>query len=345
MNVKLPANIDDDDIGKHEDGHSLPESVPTHMSYALQRLKLAGLCREIVDTTADEYFQGLEVSYDKIMELDQKLNQGHKELPDFFRLDTGSRKRYAQLYQDRPSIAWQRLMIQQGFYFRLCRLHRDYFIRGARDAKYSYSHVVCLQSARRVIEIKRIMDNDGVGSTPNSAVFWCVMHHVFVATVILLMDACFNWDDILADKRREEILDACRMLDKAQRISSLVRDGINAMMDVLQKHWRPGRSAHQTGTMHSNAVSVKNGSAAGVETITSNPLPARHAAGIQVPAGEDMATFASFPANETSTIDGADRGLEGIWTEFLDSGAAFGPDPHDWMGLFTELTDVTGPCE
>jgi hypothetical protein len=64
---------------------------------------------------------------------------------------------------------------------------------------YSYSHVVCLQSARRVLEIKRIMD-DEVKFKPNSPVVWSVMHNVIMAAVILLMDVCFNWDDILADK-------------------------------------------------------------------------------------------------------------------------------------------------
>ncbi|KAL1965468.1 hypothetical protein VTN77DRAFT_5724 [Rasamsonia byssochlamydoides] len=349
MNVKLPANIEDEDIGKFQDGYSLPDSVPTKMSFANQRVKLATACREIVDKTAVEHFQGLEVNYDTILELDRRLNQVYKEIPDFFRLDPGSRRRYAQLYRDRPTIAWQRLLVQQAFHSRMCRLHREYFIRGARDPKYSYSHVVCLQSARRVLEIKRIMDKDEVRFTPNSSVVWSVMHHVFMAAVILLMDICFNWDDILADKQREEVLEACRMLDKAQQSSSLVREGINAMKEVLQKYWRSGRStaasnSHQTGTLHANSPADNNGGVAPAEGFASSTtLSTRETAGMKVTAVEARTAVTSSPSNETFPVDGSDRGLEGIWSEFLDSGATFGTDPHDWMGLLTELTDVSAP--
>jgi hypothetical protein len=75
MSVNMPANVEDDDIGKPQDGHSLPENVPTRMSCSIQRLKLAILCREIVDKTGTEYFPGLDVDYDKIMDLDRKLNR------------------------------------------------------------------------------------------------------------------------------------------------------------------------------------------------------------------------------------------------------------------------------
>ncbi|KAL1979611.1 hypothetical protein VTN96DRAFT_5451 [Rasamsonia emersonii] len=352
MNVKLPANIEDEDIGKFQDGYSLPESVPTKMSYANLRLKLANWCREMVNETAVEHFQCLEVSYDKILDMDRRLNQIYKELPDFFRLDPVNRRRYAKLYRERPQIAWQRLLVQQGFHSRVCRLHREYFIRGARDPKYSYSHVVCLQSARRVIEIKRIMDEDEVRFTPSSSVVWSVMHHVFMAAVILLMDVCFNWDDILADKRREEVLDACRMLDKAQQSCSLVREGINAMMGVLQKYWRFGKSTtasntNQPETLHASSTCERND---GVAQMQNNPVSAtvvstREAGGMQAPAAEEKTAITSLPANETFTADCSDRGLEDLWSEFLDSGATLGTDPHDWMGLLTELTEVNVPCE
>lgn len=95
MNVKHPSNIDDNAIELCGSDHVPALSVPTSMSYAIQRLKLAYVCREIVDETAVEHFQGLEVNYEKILELDRKLHQAYKELPDFFRLDATSRRRYA----------------------------------------------------------------------------------------------------------------------------------------------------------------------------------------------------------------------------------------------------------
>lgn len=237
MSVNLPANIRDEDMGQIKDGVALPQSAPDKkMSYTLERLKLATVCREIIDETGQEHSQGTEIEYSKILELDRRLDQVYKQIPDFFRLDSGNRRKYAQLYKECPQISWQRLLLQQAFNSRICRLHRYYFIRGAHDPAFSYSHVRCLQAARRVIEVKRIMDAE-IGSMPGSSLVWFVMHHVFMAAVFLMMEMCFNWDDILAEKRREEVMDACRMLDQAQQNSGLVREGINAMMDVLQRYW------------------------------------------------------------------------------------------------------------
>lgn len=322
MDVQKPANIDDEI--PHGDIHTLPISTPTKMSYTLQRLQLAKVCRETVDATAYDHFRGQEVSYDKILELDRKIQKTFTELPDFFRLDPMSRRRYASLYQERPQIAWQRCLLHQGIHSRLCRLHRQYLIRGARDPSYSYSHVVCLQSARKVIEIKRIMDEDEPKLMPPSSIVWSVMHHVFMAAVILLMDVCFNWDDILAERRKEEVLDACRMLTKAQQSSSTVRDGINALMGVLQKHWKNGKP----GTVSSpfiNPMAVED----------PPPLTESNTA-IDV-----KESSVDLPGSWIGEENG-ERHLEDIWTEMLDSSGNFGTP--DWTGLLTELTNATVPC-
>ena len=321
MNVQEPANMDDTMTREDGDHYSLPISTPTNMSYALQRLKLAVVCREIVDATSREHLQGQELSYNKILELDRKLRQAYSEFPDFFRFDPVSRRK--SLYQERPAIAWQRCLLHQGFHSRLCRLHRQYLIRGARDPTYSYSHVVCLQSARKVLEIKRIMDDDTPTFMPPSSVVWSVMHHVFMAAVILLMDVCFNWDDILADKRKEEVLDACHMLSKAQQSSSVVREGIDAMMGVLQKHWKSGK---QSVTIASSPVI--------------NPIALENHASI--PASNNMIPDIKSPADLPD--DNGEKHLEDIWTEMLNSSGNLSFDTPDWTGLLTELTNATVPC-
>src|SRR5581483_7579206 len=112
-------------------------------------------------------------------------------------------------YLQRPTIAWQRLLAQQGYHTRLVRLHRHFFLKGVKDPTYSYSHMVCVQSARRVLEIKRIMDEEEPIFSPPSSTVWSVMHHSFLSAVVLMMDVCFNWDDILADQKRNEVLEAC----------------------------------------------------------------------------------------------------------------------------------------
>lgn len=344
MNVKHPLNIDDSPTQSYGSEAGRKHSIPTSMSYSLERLNLAYVCREIVDETAVEHFQGLEVNYEKILDLDRRLRQVYKELPEFFRLDPTSRRRYAQLYRERPTIAWQRCLVQQGYHSRLCRLHRQHFIRGAGDPAYSYSHVVCLQSARKVLEIKRIMDEEEPIFTPNSSVVWSVMHHVFMAAVMLLMDVCFNWDDILANKRREEVLDACRTLSKAQQASTLVREGINAMMAIMQKYWRPTRNnpAPNDPTTSSSIPSFAGNSM--VETAASNTLPTPQS-NFQTVEVDNKALTTPFPVSEAFAMDNDNRELEDIWTEMLDSGGNLATEPTDWMDLLTELTNATIPCE
>lgn len=327
MNVRKPANMDDEIPSGAGDGYALPMSTPTSMSYALQRLELAIVCREMVDATACEHLRDREVSYDKTLELDRKIRQAYSEFPEFFRLDPISRRRFASLYQARPAIAWQRCLLHQACHSRLCRLHRQYLIRGARDPAYSYSHIVCLQSARKVLEIKRIMDNDEPQFTPPSSVVWSVMHHVFMAAVILLMDVCFNWDDILAEKRKEEVLDACRMLSKAQQSSCTVREGINALMGCLQKHWNTGKQSVPIDPPVIN-LPVDN--------------PTRSVPAMGAPAVDIKQP--SMDIRNTIGDESEEKHLEEIWMEMLDSGGDLSFDTPDWTGLLTDLTNATVPC-
>lgn len=341
MNVQHPSNLDDDEIGSEESVDEKPSSVPTVMSYTLARLELAVVCREFADATVDDHFQGLEISYDKILQLDRKIHEAYQRLPEFFLFDLTNRQRFNNLYKQRPTIAWQRCLIQQGYYSRLCRLHRQYFIRGARDPLLSYSHVLCLESARKVIQIKRIMDEEEPSFKPNSSVVWSIVHHVFMAAVILLMDVCFNWDDIMGDRRREEVLDACRMLSKAQQSSSVVREGISAMMEILRKHWYHDKEKSRAiGFPASDQSPSGPAIAASLETEGLRVLPS-HKPGFSDICFIGSVAPLSNPAN--AVANGGDRQLEDIWSELLDQGGNFVSEPPEWMDLLTELTNVAGP--
>ncbi|KAJ5261289.1 hypothetical protein N7478_011884 [Penicillium angulare] len=324
MNIRLPLNVEDDEI---ETGNEKPLSTPT-----------TEICREIVDRTAPEYLQGYEVSYDRVLELDRMLNEKHAELPDFFRFDQSSRRKYADLYRDRPQIAWQSAFIQQGYQARLCRLHRWHFIRGAKDPRYSYSHVVSLQSARKVLELKRIMDEEEPILQINSS-FWAVMHHVFMSAVTLLINICFNWDDILAEKQKEEVLGACRMLSRAQQVSSIAREGINAMMGTLRKHWiqqkRP--MSHLSGsqpepTFH---VDLQQLTPASSNVELNSNAQFMQPAEYHVSSGQDALNLQNTDSGEVP--------LEDMFSEMLDDTGNVELDSIGWMELLSELTHSTMP--
>lgn len=335
MVVNEPLNIEDEDIGRV--GQGQPMSTPTVMSYSLCRMKLAIVCRQVVDGTSQYHLRGQEVPYDITLALDRELQKILSEIPSYFRFDQDSQREYSQLYQDRPTFAWQRAMVQQGYHSRFCRLHRGYFVRGAKDPKYSYSHVVSLQSARKVLEIKRIMDEEGPVFTPHSSVVWSIMHHVFMAAAILLIDVCFNWDDILAEKRRSEVLDACRMLGQAQQSSPTARQGINAMMDILRKHWRHERHPASRGREN--------------DLLTSSDVSQSSRQNIPTPVSISVASTAPHQAPdrplalESTNLPSDPPLLEDLWAELLNDGAHAELDTPDWTVLLNELTNVTLPSE
>ncbi|OQD80288.1 hypothetical protein PENANT_c037G04170 [Penicillium antarcticum] len=338
MKVREPLNVDDKDIEHAEAG--LPLSSPTDMSYSLCRMRLAVVCRHIVDETAGYHLNGQEVPYEKILELDRELHKACAGIPSFFRFDQISRREFATLYRERPTLAWQRSIVQQGYHSRLCRLHRHYFVRGSKDPRYSYSHVISLQSARKILEVKRMMDEQEPVFTPHSSMIWSVMHHVFMAAVILLIDVCFNWDDILAEKRKEEVLDACRMLSRAQQSSPIAREGISAMMDILRKHCKQEKRPISSGS-HADppASSISNVTAnfSQADLVTATSLgPKRVCFAPQVSDCQPILLSESV----SDPLP-----LEDMWTEMLDGTAYTELETPDWTDLLTELTNVTMPCE
>ncbi|KAJ5910474.1 transcriptional regulator family: Fungal Specific TF [Penicillium tannophilum] len=329
MNVRVPLNVDDEDI---ESGIPVPLSTPTCMSYTLARLRLAEICREIVDETASEHFKGEDVPYERILDLERKLHEEYARLPPFFRYDQSSRREFANLYHERPVLCWQRTFVQQGYHARFLRLHRRYFVRGAKDPRYSYSHVVSLQSARKVLELKRIMDEEHPVVAPNGSFFWAIMHHVFMAAVTLLINVCFNWDDILAEKQKQEVLDACRMLSRAQQVSCIAREGINAMMVTLRKHWKQQKRPI-SGANPEQVV------------VAQRPLEEDTEEGRMIPFAPP-ARPSSHPHENTldpGTTDFNLVPLEDIWSEMLDDSAHVGLDTPAWMDLLNDLTHTGVP--
>ena len=325
MNVRLPRNIEDADLG-HVSGEQ-PSSTPTAMSYSLGRVQLAIVSRRIVDETACQLFEGTEVSYEKILELDRMLRDDLEALPDFYRFGQANKVRYATLYRERPAFAWQRSLLQLGYHHRICRLHREHFVRGAKDPKYSCSHIVCLRSARTIIEIKRVMDEDEPVMEPSSSMIWAVVHHVFMAAVILLVDVCFNWEDVLAEKRKEEVIAACRILTRAQRTSPVARRAVDAMMEILRKYWVQERGLRCLQAAEAQAVAP----------IGPNDSPAPLAggfAGVPTPAS----TTCPLTAPSEPQYASAEAPLEDMWTEMLDGSAYAGLDTPDWTQLLNDLT-------
>lgn len=152
--VDKPTNVDDIKISSlgPEVYVERDKEVPTDISYFLMRVNISILFREIVDAAA-EMGSFDELPYDLVLTFDKRLSDSLVDLPKYMHIDLKSRQENKDLDQKYPTLPFLRQMGHFGAQNRLTRLHRPYLARGSRDPKYSYSRMICLRSARSVIEL------------------------------------------------------------------------------------------------------------------------------------------------------------------------------------------------
>ncbi|OBT90022.1 hypothetical protein VE02_01624 [Pseudogymnoascus sp. 03VT05] len=341
MHVRYPQIVSGDLVAQ-SDQSSGSESTPTSMSYFLQRIRLSEICRTIVDSIP-RFLDDIDmVDYDKIVALDDQFEDLTKSFPVFFHLDEESRLMSRGTDHRFPHIATQRYLIHLGVLNRRCKLHQPYLIRGFVEAKYAFSRDVCLRSARNALEVNRVLEKtkSDLGCAP--ARFGTVMHHVFMATVVLVMDLCFNKIEGQEEQRQAEVMRACRMLQEAKQDSVLSKMFLDPLMEILQKHraillsdqkslsLTPSRarnshaSPHKTNHWSSNTVPQRplhfpTSNGANQCTDNTSPMAPVNHAGQQY----DM----------TQTFD--HTGIDEIMQNYIDIGPNM--DIPRWNELFADL--------
>ncbi|GAB1206509.1 hypothetical protein APSETT445_005199 [Aspergillus pseudonomiae] len=199
-------------------------------SYFLQRVRLAEICRAVVDSLSP--LKMIEnANYEQIIFLDGKFEDLIRSLPAFFRLDQGSKLLYTA-----PQLTLQRYLIHLGIYTRRSRLHQHFVVAGFTDPKYTFSRNACLNSSRAVLQIcyKLEEKKDDLELIP--ARLATVVHHVFMATVVLVMDLCSNKVEGFEEQRQAEVTRACRLLDSLKQDSAMAAKLAHPLMEILQKH-------------------------------------------------------------------------------------------------------------
>lgn len=257
MAVDYPTNVDDADITA-AGLYAKPLSVPTCTTFMIFRNSTAAVFREIVDAALDQGIELEELPYQTVLELDRKLSDIVEEWPTFFRLDTKSCKESRKFDKCHPFLRHQRDMGNFGFHVRLSRLHRPYLARGATLQQYAYSRMVCLRSARTVVEVgKSLLASQDFRPIK----MWTVGHHIFVSTVILVMDYCFNREEPRAKERKEEIMGCFKLLENTQEYSTIAKQGLKRLRIFLNGHaekpWiEPRVSDQPADSFHAGAFST-----------------------------------------------------------------------------------------
>lgn len=214
----------------HPQDQESQDGAPSSISFFLQVIRLSEVCRIIVDSIPC-IFEDIELAnYEQIIALDSRFENFIVSLPPFFRLD------WKDDNDTQPQLATQRYLIHLGAHTRRSKLHQPFLVRGFVEPKYAYSRTACLRSARTILNVCRVLQEKQGNLTYIPARLGAVVHHVFTAAVVLVMDLCFNKVDGKEEQRQEEVMQACRMLDELKRDSRMAAKFLSPLMEILQKH-------------------------------------------------------------------------------------------------------------
>lgn len=235
MVVKKPLNMNDEDLVEGTSRVEQSISQPTTMSYALQRIRLAQISRNMVDRTPLFMASADDLSQELVMDIDTELQVLINDTPPFFSMSTQELITTYQLDPSRAAnIAHQGYIFYTLLYAQRCKLHFPHFSRGFVDFTYASSRDLCLQSARKVIQTQSQLGNTGL--TANRFKFLGFLTSVFVATIVVLMDLCHSKPSPQQEKQRGEIADAIRLLEEAKNESETTAKFLDSLMHVLRKH-------------------------------------------------------------------------------------------------------------
>ncbi|KAK5957800.1 hypothetical protein OHC33_000989 [Knufia fluminis] len=319
MRVRLPRNVKDEVLDQGNTTEDLPLTVPTPMAYPLQRIRMGEISRNIIDTLRFGISDVSEHDYGQVMLLDKRIQHFLEDLPVFLRLDPESIQKSQYILEQYPYFAMQRYIINVAAHSNRCKLHQPFLVRGSAKTRYAESVKFCLSSAMEVIKINKAVREDPTQFVPERVKLVGLLHHMFLATVVLVMDLCFNRTDGTYDQRSSGVTAAISMLESAKNQSVTVQRFLDSLMDALKKHHvdlveKPKQAAEVTpSTQMSSSVM----SSWPTTTYSQASIPASQGAGMSDP------------------LQPPSFGIDWTWKDILDQGD--GNTLPDWDQLFSEL--------
>ncbi|KAM6514354.1 hypothetical protein FALCPG4_015503 [Fusarium falciforme] len=269
MCVRYPANLDDEDIrpdGLYTEG--LPADQLTQMSYFLQQLKFAELCRDVMDSLPSGE---ASLPYDQVLRMSSRYTDFMDRLPWFFCADEKSTAQAAVLASRRPYLLRQKSVLLYGIYSRIGRLHRPFLLPGTDEKDFfSVSHSLAIQCAERMIEIRRMVEPGDLCLHVHSH---SMDQHSFSALLLLSMGILGEKDTELAQKRKTNLLPICSMLKEKQGSLSRAGHGISAAIDRLVEILERPNTAHDWPGAHLDGRSIQDVATLWEELIKELPSP------------------------------------------------------------------------
>jgi hypothetical protein len=274
MAINKPLNMNDVDIVGNEPLTGLPLHQATDMSYFLQRIRLAEISRSIVDHNLIEAPSGAMRPnyYAHIMAMDYELVQLIESIPRFLQLDQsfpnpqGAKgdKLFVQAYMLNSMVHLQR-----------CTLHLAYLASKPSDnPAYAASRNACLKSARQIIYGESQLLQSQNPFLQIRLRFAAFLFGLFMASIVLLMDACLHRPALLESEISEgDLADALRMIRDVRGHSFAAATLYESLMQIVARY--RGQQAEQVSNDDMTAASPER-SATGLPTtpLSGNGLAA-----------------------------------------------------------------------
>lgn len=320
VRVNRPRNIDDDDLAHESPVVDRPLSEPTMMSYYIQRIRLADICRSVADSRSFHNLDLASIDYQEIIALDGKFETFFNELPPFFKTDERSRKESEPVMRRYPQMRIQRCALAMMGHSRRCKLHQPFLIRRSLDGLYDYSREISLKSAWHVIHTVRLVESERNSALAASIKHTGMLYHVFMAMIVLVMDLCFNKTVGNDAARKAEVAEACKILEESKAESRMASKFLESLMDILRKYkvrlYNPaGNGAEKNNHPQTGAASQShdNMMVVGDQTVPSyqNTLP---------PQDNGQHYLSDF---------------DEIWKEYVELGPNM--DMSEWDNFFSDL--------
>jgi hypothetical protein len=236
VNVRLPKDCSDDEIHLGINNDPVGEPQPTGMTFFLERVRLAHICREVTDVLPLETSKLVQIPYEQIILLDKKFQDFFSGLPFFFRVDSESRQKSKLLEIVYTSIDIMRYCITTMAHSRRCRLHQKFLLRQSFNNRYAYSRKACLESARAIIQIHEDpLQREGLRPKTKAQIGMAV-HFIHLGLVIMVMDLCINQDVPGEEGRKAEVKATLEMLEGARNISPILGRSLDSLYEVLKKY-------------------------------------------------------------------------------------------------------------
>ncbi|EXJ85808.1 hypothetical protein A1O1_06177 [Capronia coronata CBS 617.96] len=316
MCVNLPRNVNDTDLYHDNPSIDLPLSEPTIMSYYIQRIKVADICRSVVDVMPLSSPSISKIDYQDVIALDRKFEAFFEDLPWFFKMDDKSRAESDAIMRKYPHMRLQRYTLGTVALIQRCKLHQPFLIRRSAEGYYNYSRDVSLQCARAVISLKGVLDAE-VGTMVHAPIQpGSIAYHIFMATIVLVMDICFNRNEGDDAARKAEVTAACKALEDCISRSRAACDFLSSVTETLRKY--KVKLHHPPGGMVQ-------------EAIVPASMEMFHPSQDVLPISKQQPDNASSMDNTQHVFADFDK----IWKEYVEYGPNM--DMPDWDSLFNDL--------